>query len=146
MLSADSGNILRPVTKLAMLLHAVIFPNRAADPQWISAPDRSYSYFNKLWSGERASSWFLECLGVDPDFQGKGVGKMLVKWGLHQAEKEGVCASVIVASGKDPFYQKCGFNEQYGSARQAEGNPLKDVDGWNIWWMMPQRQGEDAEE
>lgn len=49
----------------------------------------------------------------------------------------GAGASVIVALGKDGFYQKCGFDEQWGSARDGEGNPLRDVEGWNIWWRMP---------
>lgn len=79
----------------------------------------------------------MECLGIHPDFQGKGVGKKLVRWGLEQAESEGVCASVIVALGKDGFYQNCGFDEQYGNTTQSDGNPLKGVEGWNMWWKMP---------
>lgn len=104
------GNLLRPLTKSLMTLHAHLYPNRAADLDWLTAPDKSYSYFvPKYWSGPRASSWFLECLGVSPDFQGQKVGQRLVRWGLDQAENEvpnSVCASVIVALGKDGFYQK----------------------------------------
>lgn len=118
-------------------MQAQLWPNRAADQHWIRVPDQSYAYFNEIWSGERGESWFLECLGVHPAYQGKGVGKKLVRWGLEQAETEGVCASVIVAWGKDGFYERCGFDEQYGNATQGEGNPLKGVEGWNIWWKMP---------
>lgn len=121
-----------------MTLHAHLWPNRAADPAWLTAPDRSYRYFvPKYWSGPRATSWFLECLGVAPACQGRRVGQRLVRWGLDQAERERVCASVIVALGKDGFYQKCGFDEQLGSAREGAGNPLREVEGWNIWWRMP---------
>lgn len=123
-----------------MRLHAQIYPNRAADPAWLTAPDRSYAFFvPTYWPAgtPRAESWFLECLGVDPACQGRRVGRRLVRWGLARAAREAVCASVIVALGKDGFYQKCGFDEQWGSARDGEGNPLRDVEGWNIWWRMP---------
>lgn len=125
--------------KQAMTLHALIYPNRAADPYYIDLPDKSYAFFEKdLWVGDRANSWFLECAAIHPDFQGKGIGKKLVRWGLDMAEQEGVCASVNVAAGKEGFYKNCGFNWQYGSATQGEGNPLADVGEWDFWWRMPE--------
>jgi predicted N-acetyltransferase YhbS len=102
--------------------------------------ERAYPYFDQIWSGERAESWYLEGLAVLPDFQGRGVGKKLVQWGLEKAQAEGICASVVSALGKDGFYIKCGFDEQHGSARQGEGNPLADVEGSNIFWKWPRLQ------
>lgn len=63
-----------------MSLHSKLYPNHAADPVWLTAPDRSYGYFvPEYWPGARARSWFLECLGVHPDFQGRKVGQRLVR-------------------------------------------------------------------
>lgn len=120
-----------------MRAHALIWPNRASDPKKEDLIERTYPYFQDIWSGERAESWYLELLAVHPDFHGKGIGKVLVQWGLDQAEKEGICASLISATGKDPFYQKCGFDIQLGSATMGEGNPLAGFRTANMFWKMP---------
>lgn len=123
-----------------MKFHAWMWPNRAADPKQEDVIERAYPCFDTIWSGKRAESWYLEALAVRPDFQGRDVGKKLVKWGLDKAQAEGVVASVVSAYGKDGFYIKCGFDEQYGSAKQGEGNPLADVAGSDIYWRWP-REG-----
>ncbi|KAL5345293.1 hypothetical protein ACLOAV_009663 [Pseudogymnoascus australis] len=46
-----------------------------------------------------------------PDFQGQGIGKELVKWGIDEADKENVCASVISSDGNEGFYGQSGFIE-----------------------------------
>lgn len=127
----------------AMKIHEWIYPNRAADPDYINRPDQCYAFFkDDLWKGERAESWFLECAAIHPEVQGKGIGKKLVRWGLDMAAKESVCASVNVAAGKEGFYQNCGFDWQYGSAIQGEGNPLAHVGEWDFWWKMPNTRQE----
>lgn len=99
--------------------------------------ERAMPFTAGMWSGERAESWLLEVLGVHPDYQGKGVGRLLVQWGLARADADGICASVIVAWKKDDFYHKAGFEIQDGNATLGEGNPLSGVKGGNIWWKMP---------
>lgn len=98
--------------------------------------ERAYPFYKHLWSGDHENSWYLEILGVHPDFQGRGIGKTLVQWGLDQAEGEGVCASVMSAPGKDPFYQKCGFNVLHGRGGMGKGNPMAFLPGGNMWWKM----------
>jgi predicted N-acetyltransferase YhbS len=66
-------------------------------------------------------------LGVLPEYQGKGIGRKLVKWGMDSAAKEGIHASVISAPGKEPFYYKVGFEYQLGTSAMGEGNPLATV-------------------
>jgi GNAT superfamily N-acetyltransferase len=56
----------------------------------------------------------LYVCGVHPDFQGKGVGKMLVEWGTRRADDEGVSASVLCGEKNRGFYAKAGLNEQVG--------------------------------
>ncbi|CAJ0547434.1 Ff.00g041880.m01.CDS01 [Fusarium sp. VM40] len=135
----DPRNLLKPLSSVAMKVHSWAWPNRATDPGVEDVIERAYPCFDHIWSGERAESWYLECLAVHPEFQGRGIGKELVQWGLDKAQAEGVCASVVSALGKDGFYAKCGFDEQYGSARQGEGNPLADVEGSSIYWKWPNR-------
>lgn len=120
-----------------MRAHAWMWPNRACDPAHEDVLERAHPYLVDAWSGARAESWYLEYLAVHPSAQGRGVGRALVRWGLRRAEEDGVCASVISAKGKDPFYQKCGFDVQDGRAGEGEGNPLAGVEGGNMWWKMP---------
>ncbi|KAH7362791.1 hypothetical protein B0T11DRAFT_87456 [Plectosphaerella cucumerina] len=135
--SLDPRNLLKPISSFAMRMQAWMWPSRAADPKEEDIIERAYPCFDTIWSGKRAESWYLEALTVRPDFQGRAVGRKLVQWGLDKAQAEGVVASVVSALGKDEFYIKCGFDEQFGSARQGEGNPLADVEGANIFWRWP---------
>lgn len=107
------------------------------DPSKEDILERGFPHIAELWSGPRAETWYLEALAVDPKYQGQGCGRELVEWGLEQAAKEGVCASVISADGKESFYQKCGFDVQEGWGGQGEGNPLSDAAGGLIFWKEP---------
>lgn len=91
-----------------------------------------------MWSGERADAWHLELLGVDPDHQGKGIGKVLVRRGLEWADTECIYASVTSARGKDGFYKSCGYHIQDGHVGMGDGNPLANCKGGNMWWKKPE--------
>ncbi|KAH7202824.1 hypothetical protein BKA60DRAFT_600665 [Fusarium oxysporum] len=134
----DPRNLLKPLSSIAMNIHAWAWPNRASDPKEEDIIERAYPHFEDIWSGKRAESWYLEGLAVRPDFQRRNVGRKLVQWGLEQAKAEGICASVVSAFGTEEFYKKCGFDEQYGSARQGEGNPLADIEGADMFWKWPE--------
>ncbi|KAI5459536.1 hypothetical protein BGZ63DRAFT_415097 [Mariannaea sp. PMI_226] len=133
----DPRNLLKPLSSVAMKIHGWVWPSRASDPKEEDIVERAYPFFDGIWSGKRGESWYLEALAVRPDFQGRNVGRKLVEWGLERAEADGVCASVVSALGKDGFYTKCGFEEQHGSAKQGDGNPLADIEGANIYWRWP---------
>lgn len=88
-----------------------------------------------MWTGQRAESWYLECLAVHPSFQGRGQGRALVAWGLEQARREGVAASVIAADGRERFYKKCGFDVgPVARSGEGEGNPLREVPGGLVFF------------
>ena len=114
----------------------LIWPNRAASPCYSHIFDDVGLYIEHFWSSDRAECWDLRTLAVSPDYAGLGHGRALVKWGLDQAAKEGVCASVTTAPGKEKFYQNCGFDLQEGRGGQGEGNPLADVPGGLIFWKL----------
>lgn len=69
---------------------------------------------------------------MHPDHQGYGFGRELVEWGINEANREGVCASVMSSDGKEAFYLKCGFEEIVGNATAGEGNPLSGINGGAI--------------
>jgi GNAT superfamily N-acetyltransferase len=121
-------------------LHAYIYPDRACSPADEDIVERAYDVFGSVWSGDRAESWYLEWLAVDPDHQGRGIGKELARWGMDRAEKENIWASVASTRGKEFFYQHvCGFNEEYWSASMGEGNPLQIWGGGRIFWRRPKK-------
>lgn len=76
---------------------------------------------------------------MHPDYQGKGFGRELVEWGLQQAEKENVHASVMSSEGNDAFYLRSGFEQVVGNATEGEGNPLAGVKGGSILFKYPKR-------
>ena len=92
-------------------LTTYIWSNRAADPTKATVLEDSAPLFHHYWSGDRRENWYLDMLAVHPSHQGKGHGRALVQWGLDEAVKEGVCASVIAAHGRDRFYGRCGYVE-----------------------------------
>ncbi|KJX99351.1 hypothetical protein TI39_contig362g00002 [Zymoseptoria brevis] len=50
--------------------------------------------------------WFLEILGVHKDYQGKGVGASLLKWGTDQADKDGLETYLDGSTAGQPYYEK----------------------------------------
>jgi GNAT superfamily N-acetyltransferase len=131
----DPTNVALPIAKACTALASWWWPNRAADPAQEDIIERSYSFLDHVWTGSRAQSWYLEALGVHPDYQNRGLGRALVKWGLDQAEREGVSASVIAADGKESFYQRCGFDVgPIGRSGEGQGNPLSEVPGGLIFF------------
>ncbi|EMC91505.1 hypothetical protein BAUCODRAFT_46074, partial [Baudoinia panamericana UAMH 10762] len=89
---------------------AYFWPDRAADPERATILTRSAPYSKHHWTGSRAEVWYLNIIGVDPRFEGQGIGRELVAWGFEQARKDGVGTSCIAASGRDQFYLACGFD------------------------------------
>ncbi|KAH8722883.1 hypothetical protein GQ44DRAFT_657805 [Phaeosphaeriaceae sp. PMI808] len=140
----DPRNLMKPLMTKAMAVHERLYPNRAVSPVNKDVIERAYSFFDSVWSGKRAESWYLSFLCVHPDYQGIGVGKKLTLWGIDRAEEEGVVASLITVPGTEDFYHNLGFQEKFGCARDGGGNPLTDLKGLDIVWKWPSRSGENG--
>jgi GNAT superfamily N-acetyltransferase len=93
---------------------AYFLPDRAADPFRLTILARAAPYSKHHWTGSRAEVWYLNIIGVSPDFEGQGIGRELVAWGFEKAKQDGVGTSCISAEGKDGFYEKCGFDVRCG--------------------------------
>lgn len=117
--------------------------NRAQDPSRANLLQDAAPYTEHYWAGANATNWYLSLCCVDPTFQGRGAGRLLVRWGLDRAEDEGIAASVMASEGTDAFYLKCGFDKVVGNANEGDGNPLKKVGvtGGNILFMWPKNVG-----
>lgn len=131
----SSGRLLKPLAALVMRVVSVLLPNRAASPAHETLIEQSYDYLDHIWTGPRAESWLLECLAVHPGYQGRGHGRALVSWGMEQARKEGLSCSVIVADGKEGFYQKAGYDSgPVGRGGEGDGNPMREIEGGIVFF------------
>lgn len=115
------GNLVRPSLHLYHELSLLIFPNRAADPSRSSFLTAAVADSSHYWTGDHSECWDLHVCGVHPDYHGKGVGRMLVSWGVDKAEEEGACASVICGEKNKGFYAKGGLTEEVGRPGKGEG-------------------------
>ncbi|KAF2261347.1 hypothetical protein CC78DRAFT_357531 [Lojkania enalia] len=120
----DPRNLIAPTLSLYHSLSLLIFPNRAADPSRSSFLSAAVDDSKKYWTGEHAECWDLHVCGVHPDYQGKGIGKMLVMWGIERADEEGVSASVLCGEKNRGFYAKGGLTEEVGKPGSGEGGGI----------------------
>ncbi|ETN38034.1 uncharacterized protein HMPREF1541_07657 [Cyphellophora europaea CBS 101466] len=133
----DPRQVLKPLVSQLIRLANLFWTNRAADPEREGIVERSYGYIDHVWDPvkSRCPSLYLESMAVDPQWQGRGIGKLLVQRGISMAEKEGISASVISADGKEGFYQKCGFETgPVGRSGEGQGNPLFEVPGGLVFF------------
>ncbi|KAL7942711.1 acyl-CoA N-acyltransferase [Trichoderma barbatum] len=63
--------------------------------------------------GERGIKdvWHLDYLGVDPQQQRKGIGKILLDWGISRAASEGKDCYLLATPAGKTLYKKTGFEE-----------------------------------
>ncbi|KAK7418204.1 hypothetical protein QQZ08_011357 [Neonectria magnoliae] len=125
--SAVAGRGDRPAEDLraAMDLKAV-YPGDEAEQRYAYQLDRSlHKRRIEVVEGKAAASppavMVLDLCVVDPAFQGKGIAKELVRWGLDEAERRGGLEAITEASEMGRrVYAKLGF--------QAEGEIEYHVD------------------
>ncbi|KAI1078644.1 acyl-CoA N-acyltransferase [Whalleya microplaca] len=53
--------------------------------------------------------WYLSVLGTRREYQGKGIGKELVRWGTSRADEDGAEAFVAASPAGVHLYKKMGF-------------------------------------
>ncbi|PYH89687.1 acetyltransferase, GNAT family [Aspergillus ellipticus CBS 707.79] len=53
--------------------------------------------------------YYLDMLGTSPDFNGRGIGSALLRWGLERADEAGVDTFLASTPQGRPLYEKYGF-------------------------------------
>ena len=66
--------------------------------------------------------WYLVGLGVDPDWQGRGIGRALLSSGLSRSDQHAMPAYLECLEGLVPYYEEFGF-ERTGWIDMPEGTP-----------------------
>jgi GNAT superfamily N-acetyltransferase len=122
--------------------------NRAIDPSrqtilWDASP-----FFKHHWQGTtyglpRENNWYLNLCCIHPGYQKRGVGQLLVRWGLGLAAAENVHASVTTSHANEHFYLRCGFDEIVGTCSEGEANPMRlaGIPGGEILWKWAKKDG-----
>ncbi|KID69000.1 uncharacterized protein G6M90_00g054370 [Metarhizium brunneum] len=105
------GSFMQSASRAYLQTLDYLWPNRAADPDKINILDETFPLFAHHWTEPRRQNWYLEFLCTHPGYQGQGLGKALVLWGVNRAKEDKICASVISAAGKEAFYGRYGFVE-----------------------------------
>jgi GNAT superfamily N-acetyltransferase len=128
-----SYSLLRLTSRVQVWLENFVRPNRLHNPLKADVCDRSMErHWDEIWTPgtQRAESWLLGTLAVDPHYQGMGIGARLVEEGCRVADKEGVSASLVSVEGLEDFYvNKCGFSERVIKLGGEKGTELEDYDG-----------------
>lgn len=80
-----------------------------------------------FWIDEANQLGYIEPVATNPDYHGKGFGKLLLNQGLFKLKQLGIHHAYVGAhAGVRPFYKSCGFIE-------AEMNQM-----WEKWYPLTQ--------
>lgn len=84
--------------------------------EWPADPELGTAFFHLMWRKHKEMSggrphWYLDLLTTKKDYQKKGIGRMLVEWGLERVDAEGVECCVSGTPEGMGLYEKYGFKE-----------------------------------
>ncbi|KAJ5086875.1 hypothetical protein NUU61_008182 [Penicillium alfredii] len=87
-------------------------------PLWhIDSPFQDCENLIKGLDGERKrvmgdqKHYYLDTVGTHPNYQRRGAGSMIVKWGCDLADHDGVAAYVDASKEGAPLYKRFGFED-----------------------------------
>jgi ribosomal protein S18 acetylase RimI-like enzyme len=89
----------------------VLGPDRSANPLAVELLDEWTREEKKYWGSvpERKNRWHVQSCVVSEEFQGRGVGKSLIKEVLTRAEAENVIVGLEASAPGEKMYKKVGF-------------------------------------
>ncbi|KAJ5980450.1 hypothetical protein N7481_007748 [Penicillium waksmanii] len=99
--------------------------------EWNRAGDAKY------WTShpERTNKWYIPNLVIHPDYQGKGIGKLLMTIVLQRAQSERDIVGLMASSHGEFLYRKLGF-ERLGdfTNRPSTEGPDQKGGGYMLWY------------
>ena len=88
--------------------------------------------------GER--QLYLSALCVDPAYQGRGVGKALIRWGINLAKKEKLGITLMASpEGYKGLYSRVGFKVGFWTIAQVPGDDEYD-EFPGMYWVESEGQ------
>ncbi|EFQ33779.1 acetyltransferase [Colletotrichum graminicola] len=94
-----------------------VFPGNEAEQRYAAAcmaslHKRREEVIREKTTSDKPAAYVLEMCAVDPKFQGKGIAKKLVQWGLEEAKRRGELEVLLEASTMGRHvYSKLGFKQ-----------------------------------
>jgi ribosomal protein S18 acetylase RimI-like enzyme len=82
-------------------------------------------------------------VATDPKYQGKGAGSQLMRWGLSQADEQGVEAFLEASPDAVPLYERLGFREAGRTDTFIKNERVDGVWYRNLFMIRP-AQGADG--
>jgi ribosomal protein S18 acetylase RimI-like enzyme len=81
--------------------------------------------------------WHLECLAVDPDRQGQGIGSQVLSFGLRRADEVGSACGLETSNERTmALYRRFGFEVRDETRPFGSGPPV-----WSMWRPAAPREG-----
>lgn len=119
-----------PIANLYFSIRDYLFPIPTPHPDRMNIYGRTFATVEPqiLTTTTRREAWYLASLGVDTDVQGQGLGSMLLRDGLREADEAGVATWLVGLRGLEKFYDRFGFVE-VGRANVGE---LEDWEGGSV--------------
>ena len=71
----------------------------------------AFAFFEQMTEHHPTSAhWYLPFIGVEPTQQGRGLGSLLLDWGLARADRDGLPAYLEASSPRNrALYERHGF-------------------------------------
>jgi ribosomal protein S18 acetylase RimI-like enzyme len=118
-----------------------IWPDRSVNREAMKQFESWWQLDDKMhWSHypDRMNRWHLRSIVVSPEWQGKGVGTILMKEVMDRARKEGVIVGLEASPDGEFLYRKVGF-ELLSRFYYEEGSPIASPNAGGIMMWTPDK-------
>lgn len=131
--------LLSCILPVSFKLYNFIWPDRATS----KANNEVFSHSIKMdkeryWSPvvfpRRRNHWHVGSIIVLPEYQGRGIGRLLMEYILDRAGKEGLPAGLTASPAGERLYRKLGFAMLGDFWTRVAGEEDGDGGGHMIWW------------
>ncbi|KAF7864383.1 hypothetical protein EAF04_006517 [Stromatinia cepivora] len=131
--------ISRPILAVLFRVYNFIRPDRATSKAHNavflhSVKQDNERYWSPITFPRRQCRWHVNTIVVLPEYQGKGIGRLLMEYTLERAGKEGVPVGLSASPEGERLYRKLGlawlgdFHTRIGGEENGSGG------GHMIWW------------